>query len=293
MKDASKQPAWEVGHPLNAANVPDALGQAGLNWKVEKSDIFVQGKKVTELLSVPGMYALTRQDNRRVLGVSGTHYTPRQNESLFAFCDNLGMKFSYGGCVFEGKRAWLMLSGDKLSGHYTAGVVVCNVHDGTAKPTVTHIVTNKRNCSAILSVKELLSKRVRAPNWMDDFSATEIVDTSAKANAEFIRVMSAAAEFEITTTQAEKLFRSAYGRKASAGRWKVFARIREVFEQLAGDPPKLSEWFWSVCQYEDFRPYHADPENRRLQQIWWGTGAKVKLRAYQLMGQVLSGGHAL
>ena len=65
-------------------------------------------------------------------------------------------------------------------------------------------------------------------------------------------------------------FKSAYSR-AGKGAWKQFDSLKE----LSGGN-SLWDALRAVCYMEDYRKYHADPENRRFEQVLFGGGAKIK-----------------
>jgi phage/plasmid-like protein (TIGR03299 family) len=127
----------------------EAIVAAGLDWEVEKKEIFTKdGMTVDEggvsvpsekMVVVPGYYAVVRKTDARPLGVVGERYTPLQNKDAFAFFDEVvgtyDAIYETAGSLRHGKVIWIM---SKLPGHVgwsedpiEEWLVLSNAHDGS------------------------------------------------------------------------------------------------------------------------------------------------------------------
>ena len=111
----------------------EALIQAGLDWKVEQTDVYAaSGERIL------GYKANIRDIDRSVLGIVGDRYKIVQSEEAFAFTDGLlgeGVKYETAGSLAGGKIVWMLaklpekyiISGDAIEPY----LVFCNSHDGS------------------------------------------------------------------------------------------------------------------------------------------------------------------
>lgn len=127
----------------------EAIVKAGLDWEVEKKEIFTKdGMTLSEggvlvpsekMVVVPGHYAVVRKTDGCPLGVVGERYTPLQNRAAFAFFDEVvgthDALYETAGSLRNGKIIWIM---SKLPGHVgwdedpiEMWLVLSNAHDGS------------------------------------------------------------------------------------------------------------------------------------------------------------------
>lgn len=116
-----------------APDSKEALISAGLDWKVEQTDVFTaSGEKV------PGYKANIRDMDRSVLGIVGDRYKIVQNEEAFAFTDALlgeGVRYETAGSLSGGRIVWMLaklperyiIAGDAIEPY----LVFSNTHDGS------------------------------------------------------------------------------------------------------------------------------------------------------------------
>lgn len=111
----------------------DALGLAGLDWKVVQVPVYTEaGDKVS------GYKANVRDSDNKVLGVVTDRYKVIQNKEAFVFTDDLlgnGVRYETAGVLQEGKKVWLLarlpreyiITGDRISPY----LIFSNTHDGS------------------------------------------------------------------------------------------------------------------------------------------------------------------
>lgn len=84
----------------------EAIVAAGLDWKVEKKEIFdADGNQINDY------FANTRDKDGSVLGIVSGRYEIIQNSEAFAFTDSLvgeGLTYSTAGSLRNGKCVWLL-----------------------------------------------------------------------------------------------------------------------------------------------------------------------------------------
>jgi phage/plasmid-like protein (TIGR03299 family) len=108
----TKVPAWHgLGQVVeNSPTSKEAIVQAGLEWGVEKVDLFAYYGET--LKQVDGKVGIQRQDNGRVLGVTGVKYQPVQNVETFDLLDTIageeGLKYESAGSLNGGSMIWLL-----------------------------------------------------------------------------------------------------------------------------------------------------------------------------------------
>lgn len=117
----------------DAPDSKEAIKLAGLNWKVEQSDVIC----AADGSIIPGFKANIRDVDGKVLGMVTDRYKIVQNEEAFAFTDALlgeGVRYETAGSLASGKRVWMlarmegrMMTDEKVDPY----LVFTNSHDGT------------------------------------------------------------------------------------------------------------------------------------------------------------------
>ncbi len=121
---------------IEAPTTKQAIIAAGLDWQVNKKDIFlVDGKKVST------HQAMVRSTDEKVLGVVGKGFNPLQNVEAFQFFDKFldqGMAtLETAGAIKGGQRVWILAKinadpmqvapGDLVEKY----ILLYHAHDGT------------------------------------------------------------------------------------------------------------------------------------------------------------------
>ena len=118
---------------MEAPSSKEALGLAGLDWKVVQEPVYTQAEELIE-----GYKANVRDTDRKVLGVVTNRYRIIQNEESFGFTDALlgeGVRYETAGSLQGGRKVWLLarlpheyiISGERISPY----LVFSNAHDGS------------------------------------------------------------------------------------------------------------------------------------------------------------------
>jgi phage/plasmid-like protein (TIGR03299 family) len=146
-----KEKAWHgLGETVDQyPNSREAIVDAGLDYKVEKTKLFTEGLlknegQVMPVVLVPGYFATMRTDNNAVLGVVGKDYQIVQNRDAFTFFDSIigsdGIMYETAGALGKGERIFITA---KLPGYIKVGnddliekyLFLTTSHDGSGSIT--------------------------------------------------------------------------------------------------------------------------------------------------------------
>lgn len=89
----------------------DAIVAAGLDWEVEKRQLYFDPTKLTPP-KADGQFAVVRKTDNRYLGGAGKSWQPLQNKQAFSFFDPFiesgEATFETAGSLDNGKRIWIL-----------------------------------------------------------------------------------------------------------------------------------------------------------------------------------------
>jgi phage/plasmid-like protein (TIGR03299 family) len=295
------------------ATAEEAIEAAGLNYEVElKPLVTVDGTPV------PMRKAVIRTDSNEALGVVGNAYVPVQNRHAFSFLDavvaNGELTYSTAGALGHGERIWLLAKlPDTIRVRNTDDLVnkfllLSNTHDGSTALRVmftpTRIVcentlrlASKNGAGQGIAIQHKgdLATKIAAAQRVLGLASAFFDDAKGKIDC--------LAAHSPTPAQLETYFQSVYPNPEGADPTRA-QNIRERFHQLfetgmGHDMPGIRHTTWAalnaVTEWIDHhRPTRAKtPEarsSRRLQSSWFGSGAALKSRAWQLaIDMALSG----
>lgn len=150
--------AWvKAGTAVNAGSASEAARQAGLDWTVELSDMFVERKtivspfeSITDRLDVPKRQAVIKrtEDNESVIGVVGDKYKIVQNMEVFSALDTLvdsgDARYTAAGEYNNGANIWMVMElpvGVKVANDpHAAFLLVQSSHDGSCAVRIRPII---------------------------------------------------------------------------------------------------------------------------------------------------------
>ena len=292
----------ELDSPATAA---EAMEAAGLNYRADLVPLFTEGGS-----AVSDRKAVVRSDSHDVLGVVGNSYVPIQNGECFSFLDAVvaeaNVQYHTAGALGKGERVWLLA---KLPGH----IRVKNTDDITEKFLLLH---NSHNGSSALRVF-FTPIRVVCANTLaiarrkghgQGISIHHKGDLAAKvrqaqevlglANCFYDDVqvkVDILANHYPTAAQLKGYFEALYpdnpdGKNKRAQ--NIRTELSKLFEEGIGqDIPGIRHSSWAalhaVTEWVDHhRPTRSgsrlEKASRRLQSQWFGSGANLKSRAWDL-----------
>lgn len=297
-------PPWH-GLGINVparATAKEMICAAGLDWRVEMTQIPNVGAgakakaRRCHLIRVPRNTSETAVP----LGVVSTRYRPLQNTQAFDFFDPIiGDKkavFETAGSLGNGERVWVLAKapgeirvvGDDCCSKY---LLLSNSHDGrgavSIKFTPIRVVCQNTLHFALTSGEK--AHRVRHSRYMQDRlrdvqEPTAVMWQTFKAAEELFQSL---ARVKIDARRLDAYLELVYPltdkqrkEQKRPARWDRVAGLFEI-----GDVPMLvpSHTLWgaynAVTRYEDYRQAIEAGPDRRLNRVWFGQGADLKLHA--------------
>jgi phage/plasmid-like protein (TIGR03299 family) len=150
--------AWvQAGTAVNAGSASEAARQAGLDWTVELSDMFVERKTIvspyetlTNKLDVPKRQAVIKrtEEGESVIGVVGDKYKIVQNMEVFSALDTLvdsgDARYTAAGEYNNGANIWMVMElpvGVQVANDpHAAFLLVQSSHDGSCAVRIRPII---------------------------------------------------------------------------------------------------------------------------------------------------------
>lgn len=130
MAYAGDVPWHGLGKPVPGDLTPaQMLKAAGLDWGVEKRQIYLDNGKNGLGDEIPNQYALTRVTDNRVLSIVGRNFKPTQNEQILEFFKDFvmagDMDMETAGSLQNGQFIWALA---KINASFTLGKEGDDVH---------------------------------------------------------------------------------------------------------------------------------------------------------------------
>lgn len=256
-----KEKPWhEVGQIIeDFPTSAEALTFAGLNYTVEKRNLFLFGnenqaanpdiKTGRPKIEVPDHYATIRTDTEEVLAVVGKDYEVVQNVDAFHFFDAIvegdGVLYETAGALGKGERIFITA---KLPDYIRVGkedliekyLFLTTSHDGfgsiTAAFTPVRIVCHNtlnaalRNCTNIIRIRHTQNAQDRLEE------AHKLMGISNQLASQLGEVFNHWTKVSITDTEVKKLIQQA------------MAPSKEVLQNVhLGKEDELSTNFKNIC----------------------------------------------
>jgi phage/plasmid-like protein (TIGR03299 family) len=256
---------------------------------------------------LPNTFATVRTDTSEVLGVVGSRYKPIQNKDTFAFFDALvGSSESIyhtAGALGSGERIWILA---KLPSYIRIGkndivnkyLLLTNSHDGSAvvraKLTPIRVV-----CSNTLSValnggeqEVRIRHTVNAVEKLRD--AHKLLGLTNNLYHQLDTIFNRMALRKVTSKQLMDYVKALVPANPDAKFQTRNENIREAILELheTGQGAEMSRgtlWgaYNAATEYTDHVQSSRNP-NKQLSSMWFGSGEKLKLRAFALAQKMLT-----
>jgi phage/plasmid-like protein (TIGR03299 family) len=283
------------------ATARQAIEAARLDYRVELEDLYLKSAKRIDIAK-----ATVRADNCRALGIVSDRYQIVQNVDAFTFFDTVVGEgqaiYHTAGALGKGERIWIlaklpkniMVTREDIVEKY---LVLMNSHDGTSalKLYFTPIRVVCQN-TLIVSLKERgdgISIRHTGDIKSKVNEARRILGLTIDYYAQFEQITKQLLDVQMTVAKTEKYFENLLFREKdisdiSTNMLNKKNRLLDLFEN--GKGMKLSgvrHTAWAalnaVVEFVDHdktvKGIGSDP-TRKLKDIWFGTGAQLKQKAY-------------
>lgn len=295
------------------ATAREAIEAANLDYHVA-----LTGMTTTDGIAVPSRKAVVRTDTDEVLGVVGKTYVPVQNREAFAFLDSIAadgsLRYHTAGALRKGEKVWLLA---KLPGHIRVRssedvsekyLLLSNSHDGTSALRV-FFTSVRVVCANTLTMadREGRGEGVSIRHQGDLLSkirqAREVLGIAARYFDDLEDRFDLLARHHPTHAQVSGYFDALYP-DPEEGNPSRSRNVRdELFRLFEGgkgqDIPEIKSTSWAMfnalTEYVDHhRPTRARSESdraaNRLESSWFGSGSRLKEKAFGLALEMASGG---
>ena len=306
MMYAGEVPWHRLGTRLDQpATARESIEISGLNYLAELKDT-----QTTDGIPIPQRKAVIRSDTHDVLGVVGNSYVPVQNYQAFGFLDAVvadgGLRYHTAGALGRGERIWMLakLPDDirvKNSADITSKfLLLSNSHDGSSSLRV-FFTPIRVQCGNSLAIAEwngrgqgiaIIHKGNLATKVQQ---AQEVLGLAKRFYDDAEEKINRLAHHYPSARQLEEYFRQVYPDSSdgeSARTKNVRQEMMRLFEQGIGhDMPEIRHTTWTalnaVTEYVDhYRSTRGktatDRASNRLESSWFGSGARLKERAWEL-----------
>ncbi len=295
-----------LDHPATAR---EAIEISGLNYQAELKDT-----QTTDGIPIPQRKAVIRSDTCDVLGVVGNSYVPVQNCQAFGFLDAVvadgGLRYHTAGALGRGERVWMLAKlpddirvkrSDDVTEKY---LLLSNSHDGSSSLRV-FFTPIRVICANTLAIAErngrgqgisIIHKGELATKVQQ---AQEVLGLAKHFYDDAEERINRLANHYPSVRQLEEYFLQVYPDSPDGESTRV-KNVRQemmrLFEQGIGhDIPEIRHTTWTalnavtefVDHYRSTRGKSAsDRASNRLESAWFGSGARLKERAWALALQM-------
>ena len=291
-----KEPWHGLGVKLeNPATAAEAISAAQLNYPLE-----LKGIKTEDGVVIPDSFATVRGDTGTPLGIVGNYYTPVQNVEAFDFFDGVvGEKLAMyhtAGALGQGERIWILAKLPDIIQVTAKDIVekyllLTNSHDGKSSLrmffTPVRVVCQNTLNAAISSAKDGISIRHTGNINNKLKEAQRALGIAMTFYSEFEESLKVMAKKNIKDEEATLYFSSLILNDSDV---EISTRKQNQIDDLLGlynqpEYPEARGTLWgaynAVTNYTDhFRSVKNDNTSNRLESIWFGSGADLKVKAY-------------
>jgi len=292
----------------NPATAAEAIEAAQMEWSVITKPVYVRNQ-AGGFEEVDGKRAIVRADTQEVFTIMGNGYEPVQNKDAFSFFDAvIGQGeaiYHTAGSLYGGKRIWVMaklpddikITPDDVIQPY---ILLSNSHDGSTALRM-QITPIRVVCANTLSVAlgsngGFYAKHTR--NVMQRAKdAREVLGLANAYYEMFARQVDQLVNTRMTVIEVQEYLQKVYQFKADQTYADQDHRIVKAYEttlDLLGHPTNTlggiqgTQWaaYNAVTYYIDHeKPVRGQAyrDDRILDSSWFGTGAGIRQRAYDLL----------
>jgi len=304
----------------NPATSQEAMPDIEAEWPVEVVEAYAKvGDE--KYVRIDNAFATVRRDRDYPLGVVGKRYRPIQNKRAFEFFDSVVGEgqavYETAGVLDSGRAIWMLAKLPQKAVITSNDVVekyllLCNRHDGTASlrmfftpvrvvcnNTLTAALWRKKDISEGICIRHTGEIRHKldearkvlgiAAAYYDALEETGRLMARAKLGHDGMSIDKAFNEYLV------QVFPAKDDGSVSTILHNRRQTVQEIFENAPEcnlEESRHSVWaaYNSVTQYVDHvkkvNKQDKDPE-ARMNSLVWGTGAKLKARAWDVAHELL------
>jgi phage/plasmid-like protein (TIGR03299 family) len=302
-------PWHKLGVKLDGeATAAEAIEAAQMDWQVRTQPVYVRNIR-GGFEEIDGRAAILRQDTEEVFGVMGSGYQPVQNSEAFGFFDAVigqgEAVYHTAGSLYGGKRVWILAKlpedievtpGDVIQPY----ILLSNSHDGSQalrmQITPIRVVCWNTLSAALQRQGGFYAKHTR--NVMERANeAREVLGLAHAYYQMFAKQVDQLVNTRMTVIEVQDYLQKVYRFKADQTYADQDHRILKSYEttlDLLSHPTNtiggISGTKWAAYNAVSYYVDHERPvrggaysDDRRLDASWFGTGAELRQRAYDLL----------
>jgi len=284
----------------------EAIKLANLNYNVIQSPLYANEQKIDDYV------AITREDNKAILGITSPKYKIVQNIGAFSFFDSIVGEgqavYHSAGALGQGEKIWILaklpndiiVNKDDVVEKY---LCLSNSHDGKSSLrmyfTPVRVVCQNTLNMSMADAKNGIAIRHTGNIKFKVEEARRILGISIDYYKQYEQIVKQLEEKPLTVEQVEGYFDKLLGidetEDVSTRKENIKSDLLSLFEggrgQKTGNIHSAWKAYNSVTEYADhyatIKNLEEDKTNK-LKNIWFGTGAKLKEKAFvdikQLVG---------
>ena len=292
------------------ATSAEAIEAARLDWDVVKLPLIAVDPVSRNLVDVKKSFAVVPADkigkpDCPVFGIVGENYTPVQNSEAFSFFDSIVGEgkaiYHTAGALGKGERIWILakLPEDIIvtaEDHVGKYLLLSNSHDGNNSVSI-KFTPIRVVCQNTLIAALSEGKTINVPHLKDVKARLEkskevlgiIGDVYKDIETNFKKMV----EYELKKGQVDKYLEAVLPDSVNKNELEREAENKAIIQHrrtayslyetgkgnnVKGVSGKLWAAYNGVTEMVDYnRKVYGE---RRLNSIWFGEGARIKLRAY-------------
>jgi len=282
----------------------EAIKLAKLDYKVKMVDVFC-GENTSELQKADNQKAIIREDNRNILGFTTEKYKIVQNVDAFSFFDVVVGEgqaiYHSAGALGKGERIWILakLPNDiVINGMDKVEKYLCltTSHDGKSSIriyfTPVRVVCENTLNMSMADAKNGISIRHTGNIKLKTEEARRALGISIDYYKQFEQTILQMESKSMQVDELNKYFDAVLNinddKETSTRKGNQKDELLSLFEngkgQKLGNKHSLWKAYNAVTEYTDhFRTVkNIDKDaNNKLSSIWFGSGAKLKEKAYE------------
>jgi len=294
-----------------AMTAEEAIVKAGLDWQVAMKPVYILGKKGYH--KVPGRFACTRRDTGDVFGVFGKGYEPIQNRDKFGpFTDGLVANgeaiIHSAGALNGGALTWvyMQLPGElKVSDTdvLTRGILLTDSYDGSRALGIRFMNVRQICCNTMQGIIGGRGAQFRGKHTINLVNrvneARQVMGLEEAYSQMLMRGIEKVAQEAMDKAQLNQFLEKLFGveEDADALTTRVQNQMDKVGDLFYHGLGNNGETRWdalnAVTEYVDHHRdvrvaggSNKDPmavSSARLNGAWFGAGADIKQRAWDLL----------
>lgn len=272
--------------------------EAGMNYEVKTAPLSIQVEGSPIILA--NKVGLYRSDNLRPLGVVGNRYHVVQPEEVLEFFRDLteerGFQLETAGVLFDGAKYWAMartphhlqMASDEVKEH----LLLATACDGSMATTARYIRTrvvcqNTLNAAMGEGGKVIRVEHRSKFNSQSVKKELKLLDESWKRFSEQAQAL---ANHHVDFEDAANYYINLFGTPELPMNEQTSKKPEELYlnfiqgNYLGSEMVTCNHTLWGmvnvVTEHVDW--HQGEIQDRRLKNAWFGKGAELKMKAYDL-----------